>query len=110
MNDIGSMAKSAFSVFAVIAVVMIIGAIIIMIVNIVNHSKIQGKMAEHIDEYEKDTLEQMDNDKLPPLSQQFENEIYDDIKKVYKIKCSYCGTKYKSNEEKCPNCGASNDE
>ena len=110
MNDIGSMAKSAFSVFGVIAVVMIIAGIIIVIANIAHNSKIQSKMAEHIDEYEKDILEQMDDDKLPPLSQKFENEIYDDIKKVYKIKCSYCGTKYKSNEEKCPNCGASNDE
>ena len=83
---------------------------IIIVVSIIKHAKTQKIVNDAIKTtIDKSKYENM-NDTLPPLGKQFENDIVDDEKKVYKIKCPYCGSKYTSDKNKCPSCGAKNDE
>ena len=96
------------AIFIITVIAMLSIGVITGIIVILKSIRFNKEHRNEILEYEKSVLNE--NETLPPLSKQFENDIVDDEKKVYKIKCPYCGSKYTSDKNKCPSCGAKNDE
>lgn len=110
INSIETTANVIIPIFITIFIIMFVFSLIIIIVSLVKQNKFNNKHINKIMEYQGNILKNKVDEDLPPLSKQFENEVLDDVKKVYKLKCPYCGTKYTSDNSKCPSCGARNNE
>ena len=82
-----------------------ISSIIIIVIRAIKNKKLVNKYNDLVQQKIKEEADK----NLQAQNHESENKTTDSAK-ARKIKCAYCGSKYASDNDKCPVCGAKNQE